>query len=180
MQGESPQAFTLWNEVSKGVFQPKEEDRLSDRVKTHLEKDLRALGLVASREVEIRRGFGVGKGEITDIHVHVLGGKGTDRARDPICVIIETKGSWHGELWTAMETQLVDRYLQDNAQCRGGLYLVGWYDCPQWDGNHRTWKDRRNKDMSIVQARARLDEQAASLTREERSIRALVINVGLR
>jgi len=33
---------------------------------------------------------------------------------------------------TAMQTQLVDRYLRDN-HCQHGLYLVGWFNCDAWD-----------------------------------------------
>ena len=60
----------------------------------------------------------------------------------------EVKGCWNRELKHAMKTQLVDRYLKDN-QCQHGLYLIGWFNCEQWDN-----KDRREGQVRDLQNRA--------------------------
>ncbi|HEU5101871.1 MAG TPA: hypothetical protein VFU22_22775 [Roseiflexaceae bacterium] len=85
--------------------------------------------MVINREVVIRRGTGKGDDQRTDVHVNAVT---RDRLKpyDVITLIIEVKSCWHPEGLTAMETQLIQRYLKDNA-CRHGLYLVGWYYCRQ-------------------------------------------------
>jgi hypothetical protein len=92
-------------------------------------------GIIAGREVEIRRPQGAGApGERTDIHVSAI--RPPDRSRPVAGVartIIEVKGNWHDELMTAMTTQLVDRYLKDNS-CQAGIYLVAWFNSTHWDG----------------------------------------------
>lgn len=140
LQGETPAAIDLWNESKKNAFKPKDENRLSDYVKRHLEDDIKQRGIVVHREVEIRRGTGSNQGERTDIYVDAFVRIPNGKAIDFISAIIEVKGCWHKELYSAMKTQLVDRYLKDN-QCRHGLYLVGWFNCDQWDKKHY----RKNK-----------------------------------
>lgn len=112
---------SLWDEGPSP--RPKEEDFLSDFVRDHLERDLP--GIVAQREVQVRRPKPKGSGERTDILVIAK----TADARvmqATAAVVIETKGCWHKELHTAMEYQLKQRYLIDSGH-RRGLYLVGWF-----------------------------------------------------
>lgn len=87
LQGESPQAIFLWNEKP---LRPKDELRLSDYVKAHLERDIRGRGMIANHEVQIRRGTGGDPGEQVDIHVDVIAKDGA--ALDIVSVIIEVKG----------------------------------------------------------------------------------------
>jgi len=69
LQGETPAAIDIWNEVARGKFRPRDENSLSDYVKRHLEADLRDRLVIVNREVEIRRSLGPGSGERTDLHV---------------------------------------------------------------------------------------------------------------
>jgi len=131
---ELPAVYDLWNDVSAGSGRrsrtPKDEIAVSDYVCRYLQDDLTGRGIVANREVRIRRG------EQTDIHVVALR-RGEDA--DQCCaarVIIEVKGCWHLELRTAMEDQLKERYLKDN-QDAYGLYLVAWFPCDEWDDSDR-------------------------------------------
>src|SRR5205823_3673761 len=73
-QGETPLAFTLWDERDGGVFRPKEEERFADVLKQHLVRDLQERRIIAHREVEIkvRQGSGGTPGERTDIQVDVV------------------------------------------------------------------------------------------------------------
>src|SRR4051794_16455897 len=54
--GEPPAAIDLWNEGSKDGSRPKDEERLSEYLKRHLDADLRDRGIVFNREVTNRRG----------------------------------------------------------------------------------------------------------------------------
>ncbi len=79
-----------------------------------------------------------------------------------------------------MQTQLADRYLRDNPS-RHGLYLIGWFNCPQWD---RT--DYRKGDVpqiTLKEARARYVQQAEALTAQSADrllVKAFVLDTALR
>jgi hypothetical protein len=177
LQGETPMALALWNEEN-GSYWPKDEEWLSNYVKSHLQEDLRGRGVVLNREVEIRKGEGKGRGEITDIHVDaVVPNTGTEMP-DLISVIVETKGCWNNELDTAMEEQLAGRYLKDNPTCRHGLYLVGWFNCEQWDTEHR--RRKRPPSYGLEEARSRFEDQARRLSRGDLRVRAFVLDTALR
>jgi hypothetical protein len=180
LQGRNPSAWQLWDQVNwtrgKELFRPKDENCLSNHVASYLEEDLSRAGIVALREVQIRRGEGSGKGELTDVFVTGTMTDSQTGAIRSIAAIIEVKGCWHRELRTAMETQLVGRYLKDN-QCKYGLYLVGWYLCPQWEP-----EDARHKAVpfqTIEEARIFFDNQARYLSGEI-TIKSAVVNAALR
>jgi hypothetical protein len=177
LQGESPAAVDLWDEVTPKKYRPKDENHLSDYVKRHLDADLRRRGIVALREVEIRRSQGNAPGEKTDIHVTGVVEGVVPGTLDRVRVIVEVKGCWHEELKTAMESQLVGRYLKDN-DCRHGLYLVGWYACPQWDNDD--WRRGGTPRWTIDQAREFFQQQAAGLSKEGLVVKAFVLDAALR
>ena len=135
LHGETPAVQFLWDDSARNA-RPKDEGALSDFVKWHLDRDLKARGVIVNREVEIRSRRSSEQGERVDIHVDAIRPRPEGDA-DRLKVIIEVKACWNPELKSAMETQLVDRYLAENPGA-GGLYLVGWFNCPQWDGrDHR-------------------------------------------
>jgi len=179
LQGETPAVIDLWNDAKK-LYRPKDENRFSDYVKRHLNRDIGQRGIIVNREVEIRRGEGSTKdertkGERTDIQVNAAV-KCSDESSDIITVIVEAKGCWNQELKKAMKTQLIDRYLKDN-RCRHGIYLVGWFYCDQWDnGDHRS----RRSWLSADEAREKFEAQAAELSNQNTRIRAFVMNTALR
>jgi hypothetical protein len=76
-----------------------------------------------------------------------------------------------------METQLVGRYLRDN-RCQTGLYVVGWYQSPDWDPAD----SRRSRIPWSTEEAARLElaGQAARLTTNEREVRSYVLDCALR
>lgn len=176
LHGETPAAIDLWNEVSAGVYRPRDENRLSDYVKRHLEEDLKNKGVIANREVEIRRGEGDFQGQNTDIHIDAIGRDPESEAYDSITAIIETKGCWNRELATAMETQLKNRYLKDNA-CGFGLYLVGWFNCSQWDSDDR--RQAQAPDLTKREAQEKFDEQSLTLSDHSVTLKAFVLDVAL-
>lgn len=177
LQGETPAARDIWDHVRDGVYRPVDENAFSDYVKRILEQDLNQRGIIVNREVEIRHGTGGDPGERTDIHVNAITPGAGDAEYDVITVIIEAKGCWHPALETAMETQLVDRYLKDN-QCQHGIYLVGWFDCAQWDDDD--YRKRNTPDKSIDEMQAQFDKQAAELSKRGVRITTFVMNTALR
>lgn len=173
LQGETPSVIDVWDTYAK---RPKDENAFSDYVKRFLQRDLTRQGIVLSREVQIRRETGGSSGELTDIHVDAVATNHGEH--NVVSVIIETKGVWHREILTAMQTQLVERYLADN-RCRHGLYLVGWFNCNQWD-NDDNRKSRAERFESIEELQNVLDEQARDLSTVGLKIKAVVINASLR
>ncbi len=181
LQGETPQAIDLWNEIDKNIFRPKDENRFSDYVKRHLEKDLKSAQILVNREVEFRRGTGGQPGERLDIKVDVFI-PDNNGEKIKITAIIEVKGCWNTGLNSAMRDQLAGRYLEES-QCYHGLYLVGWYFCPQWDENHQPNKNAlrlTTEFRDIDSAQSHFDEQAAALSSDGKQVRAFVINTALR
>jgi predicted NACHT family NTPase len=176
LQGETPQVESLWDRP-QGVCRPKDENAFSNYVKGHLERDLKQRGIIVNREVEIRRKMGGSPGERVDIQVDAVSKQTGTEEYDRISVIIEVKGCWHEELDHAMKTQLVDRYLNE-AHCQHGLYLIGWFNCEQWD----TKDSRRGQapKISFEEARKQFDDQAQGLSQAGLEIRAFVMNTALR
>lgn len=186
LQGETPAAPELWNLPTSNAdkatsIRPKDENRLSDWLKLRLDAKLKGRGVISLREVEIRRGEGAGdtktRGQRTDLHITGIVPGAIEATFDTVRVIVEVKGCWHAEVKTAMETQLVDRYLVDNA-CQNGIYVVGWFMCDQWDAADR--RKTVTPKWSIDQARYNLEQQSAELSAGESSIRAVVLNTALR
>lgn len=171
-----PAAIELWNKIKEStecIYTPKDENEFSDYVKRRLTEDLRERGIIVNREVEIRRGEGESKGERTDIHVDAVM---RNQVYDSITVIIEVKGCWNQDLKLAMKTQLLDRYLKDN-RCQHGLYLVGWFNCDQWNDNDS--RKQRSPKISIDEARKQFNTQASELSQQSARIKAFVINTAL-
>jgi hypothetical protein len=127
LHGQTPLAPFLWDLVDNGTSgRPKHEDRLTDFVKFFLERDLPTF--VIDREVQIRNLKEHGMGERTDLKIEAK-----DQDGRSLSVIIENKGCWHKELLTAMQTQLIGRYLKLAPEACG-IYLVGWFHCDRWRG----------------------------------------------
>ena len=167
LHGETPSVQFLWDRASQSKAKPKDESALSDFVKLHLEKDLKARQIIVNREVQIHRK------EKTDIHVDTFVRQADTQQVDMISVIIEVKGSWNRELETAMKTQLKDRYLRNN-HCQYGLYLVGWFNCDQWDAQDYRRRDVLN--LTLDEAKQKFSTQASELSLNSAHIEAFLLN----
>lgn len=176
LHGKTPAVFAPWNEVG-GSYTPKDEERLSDEVTLHLEQDLVGRGVVVNREVVIRRGVPGRRGQRTDIHVDALVPCAARDQYETVSAIVEAKGCWNSDLNTAMQTQLVDRYLEGN-RCHHGLYLVGWFNCEQWDTEHR--RRKRPPAYGVEEARSKFEEQAHQLSRGDLRVKAVILDTALR
>ncbi|MBD2393585.1 hypothetical protein H6G11_04855 [Cyanobacterium aponinum FACHB-4101] len=179
LQGETPAVRNIWDKVnSNSEYKPVNENEFSDYVKRFLDRDLdlKQKGIIANREVELRPSHGNAKGERTDIHVDAII-KCNGKIDGCITVIIEVKGCWHEELNEAMKTQLVDRYLKDNT-CKHGIYLIGWFNCSQWD--NQDYRKRKTPKITLEDAKAKFDQQAKDLCVSGVNIKAFVLNTALR
>lgn len=175
LQGETPAAVDLWNVVA-GKYSPKDEEAYSNYVKRYLVDDIGKKGIIVNREVEIRRGEGEGVGERTDIHVNALTQISDDQTYDSITSIIEVKGCWNKNLKKDMEDQLKNRYMKDN-RCNHGLYLVGWFNCEQWDDDD--YRKKASPKIGIGGARDLFKDQASALSNGEK-IDSFVMNCAVR
>lgn len=173
MVGETPQAFLLWNKKD-GLCWPRDENDLSNYLKSELEKDLDQSGVLVGREVEIRRTAPSSIGQRVDLHVAVSTLDEDGSPNGTTSIIVEVKGNWNAELEGAMQTQLVDRYLFEN-QCQHGIYLVGWFSSANWDptDNRKVRAEKRN----FTDTRIFLEAQAARLTDGTRVIKTLILDL---
>jgi hypothetical protein len=131
-----------------------------------------------NREVETRHGYGQDQGEQTVIHVGAVRRGPGGEVYDSVTAIIETKGCWNRELYQAMRTQLVTRYLQDN-RTQHGLYLVGWFNCNQWDSADA--RKKRAPKLGTAEAQHQFDAQAAELSSQQGvHVKAFILNTALR
>ncbi|MCX5722813.1 MAG: hypothetical protein NT179_12415 [Nitrospirae bacterium] len=173
LQGETPEAQFLWDNVSRSDARPKDEDTFSDYVKIYLEKDLNQKGIVLNREVRIHRG------ERTDIHVNAIIHAASTESYDSITVIIECKGCWNPGVHDAMRDQLVGRYLKDN-RCQHGLYLVGWFNCAKWSGQDGRKNQAFRLCPNIDDTRHKLTASAADLSQDSIRVKSVVLDASLR
>lgn len=173
---ETPAVFRLWNEAPS--YRPKDEERLSDEVKTHLQADLEQRHIVVNREVVIRPTVPGFQGERLDLKIQAITYAHDGQPEDNLTVIIEVKGCWNRELPYAMQTQLCERYLKENT-CQYGLYLVGWFNCPGWDNEDYRKSDAQSLVPALDKAGAQFEEQAQTLTGGGRMIRSFVLNAAL-
>jgi hypothetical protein len=72
----------------------------------------------------------------------------------PVTVIIEAKGNWYRLLYREMGAQLAGRYLRYN-RCRHSLYLVGWFNWPQWDTDDPRNRTAMRRDLADTLDRLR-------------------------
>ncbi len=122
-----------------------------------------------NREVENR------PGEETDIRVEAFRTDQNGKRTDVLTLVIEVKGCWHEKLWSAMESQLVTRYMSLN-RTNVGVYVVGWFLCKDWEKEPRL---NRTPKKDIGDVRLKLAEQARTLTTETREVRAVVLDTHL-
>lgn len=173
LQGETPEAPYLWDNVSKSDAKPKDENSFSDYAKIHLEKDLKQRGIVLNREVRIHRG------QRTDIHVNAVIQTASGQPYDSITAIIECKGCWNPGLYDAMRDQLVGMYLKDN-HCQHGLYLVGWFNCVNWSKGDGRKKQAGKLCPTIDDTRQKLTAAAADLSKDSTRVKSVVLDASLR
>ncbi len=146
----------LWDTPAGREPSPKTEERVSDKFCMAVGVYFSTYAVTANREVQIRKrvrkGDAGASGSRLDVVVNIPG-SGT-AGSDPICVPIEVKLSHNSDAKTAMENQLVGRYMSElGTNC--GVYVVVWMDEPGGTRKPR-WK-------SIDDAKVDLARQARDL-----------------
>lgn len=162
---ENAAVWDLWN--TKPKYQPKSENEFSDYIARYLRDTIQEKGIIINREVEINRG------KKTDIKVECF-------TTDEISlwkVIIEVKGCWHVDIDTAMQTQLVNRYLKDYESKRG-IYLIGWFLCDKWDKSDNRYG--KTKKITKSEAQVKYNNKANDLSSCDYDIRAIVLDTRLK
>ncbi|WP_028961289.1 hypothetical protein [Streptomyces sp. UNC401CLCol] len=127
--------IALWNRsessAAKAEWWPCWEEDLSDILATFILQDIGGYRVVVNREVQLDRpGL---SGRRTDIQIEATPPPGS--GHDPIRLVIECKGCWNDTLPTALEHQLVDRYL--DTPRTAGILLTGYFDCDRWAADKR-------------------------------------------
>ncbi|HYL33069.1 MAG TPA: hypothetical protein VEU53_07985 [Stellaceae bacterium] len=164
----------LWDrQGTSELWRPIDENGFSDVIAIYLRQQLSGAGIFVNREVEVVRHPGAPVGQRTDILINTLRRSETGEPLDPIAAVIEVKGCWNAELFTALKTQLVQDYM---VQLRApvGIYLVGWFDPSKWDPKDGR-RNRVPKDTA-QNVRRQLEQQAATAPEGFR-VRAVAMNI---
>ncbi len=170
---ENPLLDQFWNNY-KGKYLPKSETILSNLLKRHLSYDLKEKGIIFNREVVVFDKQGGIPGERIDIKVD--GPIGNNR-REHLKVYIEVKGCWNPHLDMDMEDQLVKRYM-NNRQCKNGIFVIGWYKCPQWTVEKDS---RKPPKYSLEEARKKFRKQAEMLSiKYNVNLKVIVLDLSLK
>lgn len=179
LQGANTAVQMLWDMPKDIAPRPKDENAFSDFVARYLRKNLKDRGVVLNREVEIHRRYsedGV-PGERLDIRVDAVAEKSRQSEYETVSVLIEVKGCWNSELDTAMEQQLIKRYMV-REQLKEGIYLVAWFLSNLWDKKDTRYK--QTKKISLDESRQKFDNQATALsTTYEINVSAMVVDTRL-
>lgn len=149
----------LWNSKGRALYpQPKEEEALSDHIKRYLDLTLKN-NILINREVQIDRKLHKdGKaGSRTDLLVHAT----TSNGDSMLTVCIEVKCNWNSSAESSLQNQLINKYIA-NGVARGGILLLGWFDCKNWDTDDYRKRDSIKTWPTLEEARADLNKQATS------------------
>lgn len=161
LHGAQTPVRDLWDQQGgKDIFRPINENALSDRVTRFLQAELGSAGIFANREVEVSRAPGAPIGQRTDILVNAVRRREDGERFDAISAVIETKGCWNPELFTALHDQLFREYMIP-LRAQVGIYLVGWFDTDKWD--EKDSRRDRVPRMTIEDASGQLEAQAGAL-----------------
>jgi hypothetical protein len=156
---------SLWDQHNDKSWKPKDEEHLSQTLAAWLKRDLKSRCVTAGRELQLsKRSLPDGQAG-TRVDIDLVAIKDGE-LWEPIRAVVEVKGSWHNQVKSAMQSQLVDRYFAESRYLYG-LYLVGWY-------NNAVWS-------SPAEAQAELDAQVhqLNLPSSEAVVKALVVDCSL-
>ena len=114
---------------------PIDENALSDVITRFLRTELGSSGIFANREVEISRAPGAPVGQRTDIFVNAVRCRLDGELFDPLAAVVETKGCWNDELFTALEGQLFRSYM---IRCARRPAFIWWAGSTPINGTRKT------------------------------------------
>lgn len=162
LHGAQTPVRDLWDRQAgqKESYRPIDENGFTDVIARFLRTELGHKGVFANREVEVGRVPGAPVGRRTDILINAVRRRPGGESYDTISAVIETKGCWNGELFTALEAQLFRDYMV-RLRAQAGIYLIGWFEVDNWDGGD--YRRANVPKMSVDDVKAQLAKQAAAL-----------------
>jgi hypothetical protein len=167
----------VWNELGskRTIYRPKDENVLSNCLVTHLRRDLGALDVWGEREVEVRRGTLMEKGDHPDI---VIIAPNPAEPAQPLRLYIEVKCSWNVEAISGMGAQLFDRYLRTADY---GIYVLAHYACATWNDPEDERLNAPLHRISKAEAEAQLEAERLRLqaTRPDKRLAAFFLDASL-
>lgn len=150
-------------------FIPLSETEFTTRMVGRLRSRLKRV--VLRQEVQLRHRLGDDPGTFPDIEAIVQLAAGGE-----VVLLGEVKGNWHADVGTALEDQLVNRYLQGGRSVTG-IYIVAWYASEFWDPDHYQRSDAARHTYEGL--RATLEAAAARLSGPERTVHVRMIDLTL-
>jgi hypothetical protein len=173
LQADTPEAQLLWD---TRVRRPKTEEEASDYLRQRLNDLLGGRGAMVNREVQVRRINPSGIPERTDLRIDAAAADPQTGEAPILTIVGEVKGAWNSELSTAMQSQLVDRYMLDTGT-KHGLYIVLWFDVGWWAAD-QGFRDRnrvaRLDRASVLQD---LRRQASALAADGFRVEVIMLDM---
>jgi hypothetical protein len=149
----------LWNIPKRGAPTPKAEERVSDKLCEAIRAYFQQFAVTADREVQVfrrklARDLGGTPGSEVDVLVRVPAIGSVEG--DAIVIPIEVKLSSNAEARTAIQEQLVGRYMSELGSSHGAFVVV-WMDAPKlgkayrpvWESMSAAEADLRNQAQSV-------------------------------
>ncbi len=162
---KTPRVEDLWNNFKDTQITPKHEEDFSDHVKSYLDILFKKEKIIVNREVELNRGRNGEAGARTDIWIDSF----TYITKQKISLCIEVKGSWNPSAKSAMNDQLIAKYM-DNDGADAGILLIGWFQSVKCHQTGNIWHDDRNL------AKLEIEKQEQEANKNKRLVRGIVID----
>lgn len=118
---ETPRVDDLWDYSGQEITH-RDEGYFSDHLKSFLSQCLKAKNIAINREVLLNTGIDRKPGSRTDIWINAF----SHMHNEKLCLCIEVKGSWNRECHTAMDEQLIQKYMGSGGAA-AGIFLIGWF-----------------------------------------------------
>lgn len=142
---ECPRVNDLWNYKGNTVVSHKDEEHFSDHLKSFLKTHLSARSISINREVQLNRGINGNTGATTDIWIDAF--SHCDNTHLSLC--IEVKGSWNQETLTALDNQLIGKYMGEGG-ADAGILLVGWFQSKNKPIRNFFNNDKGNAEIELT------------------------------
>lgn len=180
LTGDRPAIDDLWNIVTsrknkQELIRPCTEEDLSDHLARYLKLRFPP-GIVVNREVQVRRkGYPNGApGSRTDLWVQA-----TSKTGNIITLCIEVKCNWNQSADTAIQNQLIAKYMTGGT-ATGGILLLGWFACAGWDTADNRLKNSTSTWQNSDAAKTDLENQAKQVRHAGSFVNSFVLDCSLK
>lgn len=165
----------FWNSNKAGRI-PKSEDAISNEIKIYLKGKLIEKAIIVNREPQVNTKNSA-KGKSADFFVEAIAKEKTSKNKQ-LTVVIEAKGSWHKDIRTSMETQLVNDYLKSK-DSKNGIYLIYYVLDSKIDRNCKEYKSslKSKKFITLDGYKNHYNQQAKQLSEQHNlNIKSFVLD----